>query len=419
MLGGVSVIASAGNYGPAEYSVMNVAPWLTTVGAGTIDRLFSADLVLEYGTRMNGASLYSGPPIDPSFFLPLAYGGSCQWLDESFSGKIVVCNEDDISKATEIVKNAGGAGLVAPKTYLNAEQFAIPGLVIKKSDWNMIRDIIKEKRNTVIKATIVFPDVELGIQPAPVVPSFSSRGPNPLSPFVMKPDVLALGVNILAAWSESVDFKIVSGTSMACAHVSGLAALLKGAHADWSPAMIRSAIMTTAYTIANDGKPIINDDDLTQSTTSDMGAGHINPSKALDPGLVYDITPQDYVDFLCASSYDIQNITSGEYNCTKKMPCDLNYPAITFNFMNRDIAIKGTVTYVGEDDASYTVTVTNPRAVNLTVDPTRMDFKSNGDQKQSYRVIITATELPKGVVEGKIVWSDGKRQVTTPVVLNS
>ncbi|GER29895.1 subtilisin-like protease [Striga asiatica] len=88
---------------------------------------------------------------------------------------------------------------------------------------------------------------------APAVASFSSRGPSSISQFVNKPDVLAPGVNIFAAWAEGFEFKLLSGTSMACAHVSGLTALLKAVYPEWSPAMIRSAIMTTANTTANDG----------------------------------------------------------------------------------------------------------------------------------------------------------------------
>lgn len=72
-----------------------------------------------------------------------------------------------------------------------------------------------------------------------------------------QPDVSAPGINILAAWSpkippsvfgednSSVLWNFNSGTSMSCPHVSGVIALLKSAHPQWSPAAIRSALMTT------------------------------------------------------------------------------------------------------------------------------------------------------------------------------
>ncbi|GER44641.1 subtilase family protein [Striga asiatica] len=408
---GVLVIASAGNGG----IVTNVDPWVMTVAAGTIDRALPADLVLENGTRVHGASLYGGPPMDTSSFLTLAYGAECGLLDEMHSGKIVFCYTDDVSSAVENVTNAGGAGVVVGTGVDHVgQQFTIPCLVLTESDGKMILHLLTAKVNTTVYATMDFRGVELGIEPAPAVASFSSRGPNPRSPYVMKPDVLAPGVNILAAWPEGVDqFKLMSGTSMACAHVSGLAALLKALHPKWSPAMIRSAIMTTAYNTANDGKPIINDNDRTYAKTLDMGAGHIDTNKAYDPGLVYDITSEEYyVAFMCASNHT---------DCSETRPWDLNNPAISIgsqSLLHNDITVKRTVTNVGEADASYTVTVTNPRGVNLTVNPMRLNFTSKGE-KQNYSITIPATDLPEDITtaEGKIVWSDGKRQVASPVVI--
>ncbi|CAA0828232.1 Subtilase family protein [Striga hermonthica] len=440
---GVSVISSAGNSGPFLYRVSNVAPWMTTVAAGTIDRGFLADLVPEYGPVMYGASLYGGPPLYPTF-LPLAYGGSCSeegLPDESFSGKIVVCDAVKGTSAIaqeDVVRNIlHGSGVVVANLKLAgkgriAKPFSIPGLTITESDGNTIRDLIR-KQNTNTNATIIFRGTDFGIgpgiEPAPAVAYFSSRGPNSKSSYVLKPDVVAPGVNILGAWIHG-KFNVTSGTSMACPHVSGLAALLKGAHKDWSPAMIRSAIMTTAYTQANNGEPIINENDGTESKASDMGSGHIDPEKARDPGLVYDITPNDYAAFLCASNYTVDQIrliTNESYateDCSRINAWDLNYPAIsidleTLDYMNRDITVKRTVTRVGDGDASYSVTVTNPKGVTLTVNPMKMDFTAGKGEKQSYAVTITATSLPKETVEGKIVWSDGKQQVVSPVVIRA
>ncbi|KAL3621617.1 Subtilisin-like protease 1 [Castilleja foliolosa] len=95
--------------------------------------------------------------------------------------------------------------------------------------------------------------------------SFSSRGPSMQSPGILKPDITGPGLNILAAWNEVVDnstenidvaFNIISGTSMSCPHLSGVAALLKSSHPDWSPAAIKYAIMTTTHTTGLDGNPI-------------------------------------------------------------------------------------------------------------------------------------------------------------------
>ncbi|KAE9461967.1 hypothetical protein C3L33_06124, partial [Rhododendron williamsianum] len=95
------------------------------------------------------------------------------------------------------------------------------------------------------------------VRPAPFMAAFSSMGPNGLQPNILKPDITAPGLNILAAWSEAssptklpeddrvVKYNIDSGTSMSCPHVAAAAALIKAIHPDWSSAAIRSALMTT------------------------------------------------------------------------------------------------------------------------------------------------------------------------------
>jgi hypothetical protein len=82
--------------------------------------------------------------------------------------------------------------------------------------------------------------------------SFSSRGPNSVAEDIIKPDVTAPGMQILAGASPYADpggklFQSIAGTSMSSPHVAGLFALLKQAHPDWTAAMAKSALMTTAY----------------------------------------------------------------------------------------------------------------------------------------------------------------------------
>ncbi len=85
-----------------------------------------------------------------------------------------------------------------------------------------------------------------------VIASFCSRGPGVGN--VLKPDITAPGVNILAQGYDPTDtgeagnfgYGQVSGTSMAAPHVTGAAALIKQIHPDWSPAWIKSALMSTS-----------------------------------------------------------------------------------------------------------------------------------------------------------------------------
>ena len=102
-------------------------------------------------------------------------------------------------------------------------------------------------------------------------------------------------------------------------HVSGCAAFCRGAHPDRSPAAIRAARMATAYTAyKNGGEKLIDGSTGKASTPYDHGAGHVDPVAALNPGLVYDLTTDDYLNFLCALNYtslQIQGVARRNYSC--------------------------------------------------------------------------------------------------------
>ncbi|XP_057790425.1 subtilisin-like protease SBT1.5 [Salvia miltiorrhiza] len=466
---GILVSASAGNEGPSKMTVTNVSPWMTTVGASTIDRRFPADLVLKDGRVITGASLYSGPPFPEKTYLPLIYAGnaSVSWgggrragsmssatcfagsLDETaVRGKIVVCDRGGNSRVAkgDVVRKAGGAGVVVANVEpigegLIADPHVIPGLAVSESAGKAIHDYISSNPNP--RAKIAFRGTEVGVKPAPVVASFSARGPNIDSPYVLKPDLIAPGVNILAAWPAGVppsdladdtrrtEFNVASGTSMSCPHVSGVAALLKGAHPDWSPAMIRSAMMTTAYSRYRDGKPLLDEQSYNSTSVWDVGAGHVDPERAVNPGLVYDLTAADYLNFLCASNYtaeEIRFIARKRFRCGKKQlkPWDINYPAISVTFEAADtgdleVVVPRTVMHVDGGAARYSATVTNPKGATVTVTPPVMKFRAKGE-KMSYRVRIKAEKMalrPGTAVseEGKLVWSDGRRQVVSPLLV--
>ncbi|THG16882.1 hypothetical protein TEA_025605 [Camellia sinensis var. sinensis] len=115
-----------------------------------------------------------------------------------------------------------------------------------------------------------------------------------------------------------------SGTSMACPHVAGISALLKAAHNDWSPAAIRSALMTTTYMIDNTNSTIIDMTTGVAGTPLDYGSRHIDPVKAMDPGLIYDLEAQDYINYLCGMNYTNQQIKiitkRSNFSCDQATP---------------------------------------------------------------------------------------------------
>ncbi|KAF2313193.1 hypothetical protein GH714_009708 [Hevea brasiliensis] len=166
---------------------------------------------------------------------------------------------------------------------------------------------------------------------------------------------------------------------MSCPHLSGIAALLKSAHPDWSPAAIKSAIMTTADLVNLDGKPIV-DERLLPADILAAGAGHVNPSRASDPGLVYDIQPDDYIPYLCGLGYtdrDITHIVQRKVKCSEvqSIPeAQLNYPSFSIIFGPQTQTYTTTITNVGPATSSYTVSVTPPPGVDITVSPSTIIF---------------------------------------------
>ncbi|KAF5204110.1 Subtilisin-like protease SBT1.6 [Thalictrum thalictroides] len=455
---GVFVASSAGNDGPTGMSVTNLAPWLTTVGAGTIDRNFPSYVILGNGKKLSGVSLYSGLPLNGKMF-PVVYPGKSGLLSASLcmensldpkliNGKIVICDRGSNPRVAKglVVKKAGGVGMILANGASHGEGLVgdahlIPACALGANEADSVKSYISSTLNPT--ATIVFRGTVVGIKPAPIIASFSARGPNGLTPEILKPDLMAPGVNILAAWTDAIgptgldsdnrksEFNILSGTSMACPHISGAAALLKSAHPDWSPAAIRSAMMTSASNNNNLFESMTDESTGKPATPFDIGSGHVNLDLAMDPGLVYDIGSNDYVNFLCSINYDpkmIQVITRMPARCParKALPENLNYPSISAVFpissprMQTKTFIR-TVTNVGPLNSVYTSKIEVPKGASVTVIPSKLVFSSTV-KKLSFAVTITASSKSlvmgdSGGAFGYLSWLDGRHVVRSPIAI--
>ncbi|MBA0742061.1 hypothetical protein Gogos_015163 [Gossypium gossypioides] len=454
---GILVSCSAGNAGPAPYSLSNVAPWITTVGAGTLDRDFPAFVSLGNGKNFSGVSLYRGIPL-PGKMLPFVYAGNASnatngnlcmmdtLIPEKVAGKIVLCDRGMNARVQKgaVVKAAGGIGMVLSNTAANGEELVadahlLPATAVGQKSGDAIRDYLFSNPNPTV--TILFEGTKVGIEPSPVVAAFSSRGPNSITSEILKPDMIAPGVNILAGWSGAVgptglatdtrrvDFNIISGTSMSCPHVSGLAGLLKAAHPDWSPAAIRSALMTTAYTEYKNKQKMQDIATGKPSTPFDHGAGHVDPVSALNPGLVYDLTVEDYLGFLCALNYtefQIRSLARRNFSCDaskRYRVTDLNYPSFAVNFdsvMGGSNVVKHTrtLTNVGSP-GTYKVSVSpETPGVKISVEPQTLSF-SQANEKKSYTVTFSGSSQPTGTnVFARLEWSHGKYTVGSPIAIS-
>ncbi|XP_042493763.1 CO(2)-response secreted protease-like [Macadamia integrifolia] len=460
---GIIVVCSAGNDGPSSSSVVNAAPWILTVAATTIDRDFESDCVMGNNKIVKGEGInFSTLQKSPTY--PLIYGGSAKSKSMSenearncnpggldgakIKGKIVLCEQADgsYSKREKIdaLKSLGGVGMVLVddlEKMVALSSGSFPFTVVSSND---SADILSYINSTSNPFATVLPTVTVTkYKPAPAVAYFSSRGPSPTQN-IIKPDIAAPGVNILAAWIKTNDtsgvpegqqpsqFNLLSGTSMSCPHVSGTAATIKSNNPTWSPSAIKSAIMTTAFQSNNERATITTETGLV-GTAYDFGAGEINPSGALQPGLVYETNIEDYLLFLCNYGYklsaikNIATVIPDGFDCPVNSSTDLisnlNYPSIAISKLNEKESkkVSRSVTNVGpEEDTTYVASVLAPPELDVKVVPNKLQF-TNGSKKLSYQTIFSLSSSSPLKVDafGSITWTNGKYKVRSPFVSRS
>ncbi|OMO76485.1 hypothetical protein COLO4_25551 [Corchorus olitorius] len=439
MKNGVLTSNSAGNSGPGLASISNFSPWSLSVAASTIDRKFITKVKLGNGDIYEGTSINTFDLKEKMY--PFIYGGVAPNTSLGYTsddsrycllgslnrtlveGKIVFCDYFFINGNGPIEGGAVGAIFQsgANKDYVFSYQLPLSNLNL--DDGRFVFDYVNTTGNAT--ATILKTEVQDN-HFAPFVVSFSSRGPNPVTADILKPDLTAPGVDILAAWSEAthvtqseydtrvVPYNIISGTSMSCPHATGAAAYVKSFHPTWSPAAIKSALMTTVFAMSN----VYNIE-----SEFAYGAGHINPALAAQPGLIYDAGEIDYVKFLCGQGYSskqLQLITGNITSCsedTKELVWDLNYPSFALSSSPGNSVTRvfhRTVTNVGSAVSSYKAVVNAPLGLIIQVQPSVLSFKSLG-QKQSFVVTVRA-EIGNNIISGSLIWDDGVHKVRSPVV---
>ena len=436
---GVFVAASAGNSGPASSTVAHPSPWMTTVAAGTHNRDGRGSVTLGNGVTYTGASVATavGPkplidsitagvagadPVEVELCYAAADNGGVPVLDPAkVAGKIVVCKRGVTARVNKslAVQQAGGLGMILyndPDSSLNADFHFVPTVHVDRASGLAIKAYAAAAGAT---ATINASEIIFSAT-APLTASFSSRGPlRAGGGDMLKPDVIAPGQDILAAvappGNAGRDFNLYSGTSMSSPHVAGLAALLMHKHPGWSPMMVKSALMTTGYDVLDAGTPAPNTNPV---LIFRQGAGHVQPNKAADPGLVYDSSWNDWLAFLCGTTSAVNpaSCTSLKNAGLSTDASDMNVASIAIGDLAGVQTVKRRVTNVGSSAATYTASVTGMSGITTTVTPSTLAL--NPGETKSFTVSFTRTTAAlNGYTGGQLTWSDGTHNVRSPIVV--
>ncbi|XVE58184.1 hypothetical protein DITRI_Ditri04bG0150000 [Diplodiscus trichospermus] len=440
---GITVACSAGNDGPTAMTVENTAPWIITVAATTIDRAFPSAIALGNNRTLWGQSVDTG--MHNHGFTSITYSeriavnsmdDSAQGCEQGSlnatlaAGKIILCfsksSRQNLLTAAISVLEAGGVGLIFAQYRSDGLESChlIPCIKVDYEVGTQILSYIRKARSPIAKLSI--PKTVVGEWIYPRVADFSARGPSSISPALLKPDIAAPGVDILAAYIPtgkeiSSGHALHSGTSMSCPHIAGIAALIKSVYKNWSPAAIRSALVTTASQTRTDGSNIAEEGSTRKAADPfDIGGGLVNPNKAVDPGLIYDAGIEDYVQFLCSTGYSsksVSGLTHTNINCTKSRlnELNLNLPSITIPNLKRKLTVTRKVTNVGPVDSVYKATVQAPQGIKTKVEPQILSFNKT-TQILTFKVIFFSIQKVTGGYRfGSLIWTDGKHIVRIPI----
>jgi Subtilase family/Fibronectin type-III domain/PA domain len=389
---GVLVSASAGNDGPGAATANHLSPWVLTVAASTQTREFASTLTLTASGgatfTTDGASITTG--VGP---LPVVLSSDPPYSNNlcnapapagTFTGKIVACQRGVVGRVEKgfNVFQGGAAGMILYN----------PTLADIETD-NHFLPTVHLADGTDFKAFMLANTGETGSFTAgtkrngqgDVMAAFSSRGP---AGDVIKPDVTAPGVQILAGHSPTPDevaggpagqfFQAIAGTSMSSPHVAGAALLLKDAHPTWTPGQIKSALMTTAIT------DVVKEDLVTPADPFDFGSGRITVADASAAPLTFDETAADMAAFGSSSLTAIH----------------LNIPSINAPVMPGQITTTRTAKNTTGSRVEVNASATAPAGSSISITPKKV--KIDPGQSATFTVTITSDAPVDTQVFGQI-----------------
>lgn len=450
---GVLAVVAAGNDGPSLSSIGSPAgaPWVITAAASTRSGDSSVEafeitappaIAGRYATKESlfSPALSEIGPIEARLVLaddgddtlpsgsPGVDSDGCQPLVNALeiSGNIALMQRSGCL-FTDMVKNAEDAGAVAAIIYNIAGDpvvmfgedgiVDIPALMIGQADGNLILAELDANNEVtaILEKSLLLTSNDTGS----VMANFSSRGPGPVAD-ILKPDVTAPGVNIIAGFTPDPanatpgeNFAYLSGTSMSTPHVAGVAALLRQAHPDWSPAAIKSALMTSAR------QDLQIPESVSEANPFDYGAGHIVPNDAENPGLVYELNEDDYDAYACGiASPAVTPARCDELEAAgfSFFARDLNQPSISISRLAAQQTVSRRVTNNSDEAGTYSVQVSAPSGIRVDVVPSSLSLVPG--ETASFDVTLTYESGPLDLWRfGSLTWVGDDAEVRSNIAV--
>jgi subtilisin family serine protease len=390
---GILAVASAGNFRPPMTTVvgntLHRGPWVLSVANATHDRINSHSVVVTGGPTLG--ALRSATAVFPGDVIGTAAdaGTACSLEAGSLSGRIAIVSRTgcSLSTQTQQLGNAGASGAVFVETgpaLLSPfdTSSTLPAVLVSAADGNSLRSAIQANTAATvrIRGTAERRDVAAA---GNLLNSSSLQGPLALD--LTKPDIAAPGTSIYSALQAGPNYGFLTGTSMATPHVSGAAALLKSLQPTWSPAELRSALMLTA-------NPVVREPLGQFSASPDLaGSGMLNAAAAVRVGLVM---PETFDAYLAANP-----ATGGQ-------PRRLNLPSIRHRNCVGQCGFERRFRNALGGTSSWTVSVSPPPGVELTVNPASFGFTGNLSALQTLSIRARPTTAITAPVFGSITLTE-------------
>ncbi|WP_295661447.1 S8 family serine peptidase [uncultured Nocardioides sp.] len=391
----VVVVAAAGNDARRQYAA-HPAPWVTTVGA-LAGSVRAGRVHVRGGPRLEGATRSVEPVGRARLVLATDVSApgagrreAARCLPGSLdaglaAGAVVVCRRGGSARVekSQTVRHADGVGMVL----LNRR----PGTVA--DDFHSLPTVHLEAREgrVLLRWLRRHPRAEAALRPlgrttAPLRLAGWSAPGDPTSG-TLKPDLVAPATGVLGAVPSTTGrrWDLFTGTSAAAAQVSGVAALVRARHRDWSADVVRSALSTTAVPVGGPGAGLR------------QGAGRSAAPKAPRPGLAFPLGDSAFRAYLDGD-------LSGE---------ELNIPSV---LLRGDRTVRRRVTNVGGRPTYFSSRAIGFDTHTVTVRPAALTLRPG--ESATFRVRVDGPAAPHRLDAGQVVWTSARgATVRVPVVL--